>query len=183
MTDAGQTSGPSSERGTDVLIRAYAEVDYQACRSLWVELTEHHRHLFGDRSIGGDDPGAGLDEYLATPERVGSWVADLHSAVVGLTGLLHRGRSGEVEPVVVTAAMRGGGVGRRLVDRVVEEARARAYEYLAIRPIARNTSAIRRFDAAGFGTLGGHVDLTMDLAKRRQEWLEGPQLHGLDFEY
>jgi hypothetical protein len=30
---------------------------------------------------------------------------------------------------------------------------------------------------------GGHIDLTMDLAARRQEWLPGASLHGLDFDY
>jgi hypothetical protein len=37
----------------------------------------------------------------------------------------------------------------------VKEARARGYQYLAIRPVARNVAAVRRFHAAGFRTLGG----------------------------
>ena len=52
-----------------------------------------------------------------------------------------------------------------------------------IRPVARNVSAIRRFYDAGFQTLGGHVDLTMDLADRNHRWLDGTRLHGLDFRY
>jgi hypothetical protein len=70
-----------------------------------------------------------------------------------------------------------------LISRVVEEARARGYEYLAIRPVARNVDAVRRFHAAGFWTLGGHIDLTMDLAERRHGWQHGASLHGLDFDY
>jgi GNAT superfamily N-acetyltransferase len=103
--------------------------------------------------------------------------------VVGLTGLFDQGRSGEVEPVVVTEAARGHGIGRMLIGRVVEEARARRFEYLAIRPVARNVAAIRGFHAAGFRTLGGHIDLTMDLTARRHEWLAGASLHDLDFDY
>ena len=106
-----------------------------------------------------------------------------HGTVVGLTGLLDRGTSGEVEPVVVTEAARDQGIGRLLISRVVDEALARGYEYLAIRPVARNVAAVRRFHAAGFRTLGGHIDLTMDLAARRHEWLHGASLHGLDFDY
>jgi GNAT superfamily N-acetyltransferase len=75
------------------------------------------------------------------------------------------------------------GIGRLLISRVVEEALARGYEYLAIRPVARNVAAVRRFHAAGFRALGGHIDLTMDLAARRHEWLPGASLHGLDFDY
>ena len=174
---------PDPPRASDVLVRGYSEVDYAACRSLWAELTEYHRGIYGDPSIGGDDPGAGFDDYLATSERVGSWVAESHGRVVGLTGLLDRGTSGEVEPVVVTEAARDHGIGRMLISRVVEEARARGYEYLAIRPVARNVAAVRRFYAAGFRALGGHIDLTMDLAARRHEWLPGASVHGLDFHY
>jgi len=110
-------------------------------------------------------------------------VAEFRGGVIGLTGLFDRGRSGEVEPVVVAEAARNRGIGRMLIGRVVEEARARGYEYLAIRPVARNVAAVRRFHAAGFRTLGGHIDLTMDLAERRPEWLSGASLHGLDFDY
>jgi GNAT superfamily N-acetyltransferase len=179
------TSGTDGDRERDglVLVRDYADGDYAACRLLWVELTEHHRRIYKDPSIGGDDPGSGFDDYLATTERVGSWIAEIEGAVVGLTGLFDRGTSGEVEPVVVTERLRSEGLGRRLIDHVVQEAQARGYEYLAIRPVARNVSAIRRFHEAGFQTLGGHLDLTMDLKRRRHDWLQGERLHGLDFEY
>ena len=167
----------------EVIVRDYAEGDYRACRSLWAELTEYHRSIYGDPSIGGDDPGAGFDDYLATSQWTRSWVAVSHSGVVGLTGLLDWGTSAEVEPVVVAEAARDQGIGRMLISRVVEEARARGYEYLAIRPVARNVAAIRRFHAAGFRALGGHIDLTMDLTARRHDWLPGASLHGLDFGY
>jgi|SRR5580704_2934240 GNAT superfamily N-acetyltransferase len=173
----------SSVPTPDVGVRDYTPADYSACRMLWAELTEHHRRIYEDPSIGGDDPGGMFDDYLAGPERVASWVADLDGRVVGLTGLLDRGASGEVEPVVVTDRLRSRGVGRLLIERVVTEATARGYKYLAIRPVARNVSAIRRFYDAGFQTLGGHVDLTMDLADRNHRWLDGERLHGLDFRY
>jgi len=174
---------PESAGAPDLIVRAYADGDYRACRALWIELTEYHGRIYGDPSIGGDDPGAGFDGYLAMPQRIGSWVAEFHGKVVGLTGLLDRGASGEVEPVVVTEAVRDQGIGRQLISRVVEQALARGYEYLAIRPVARNVAAVRRFHAAGFRTLGGHIDLTMDLAPRRHEWLPGASLHGLDFDF
>jgi GNAT superfamily N-acetyltransferase len=174
---------PDSPAAPEVIVRDYANGDYDACRSLWAELTKYHRSIYGDPSIGGDDPGAGFDDYLADPQRVGSWVAGSGGRVIGLTGLLDRGASGEVEPVVVAAAARAQGTGRMLIGRVVEEARARGYEYMAIRPVARNVTAIRRFHAAGFRALGGHIDLTMDLTERRHEWLPGASLHDLDFDY
>ena len=180
MTISPQPDPPAAP---ELIVRDYAEGDYRAGRALWAELTEYHRRIYGDPSIGGDDPGAGFDGYLATSQRIGSWVAESRGRVVGLTGLLGHGDSAEVEPVVVTEAARDQGIGRRLIGRVIEEARARGYEYLAIRPVARNVAAVRRFHAAGFQTLGGHIDLTMDLAPRRHEWLPGAGLHGLGFDY
>jgi GNAT superfamily N-acetyltransferase len=166
-----------------IIVRDYADGDYDAGRSLWAELTKYHRGIYGDPTIGGDDPGAGFDDYLAEPRRTGSWVAESRGRVIGLTGLFDHGTSGEVEPVVVAEAARNQGIGRMLIGRVVEEARARGYEYLAIRPVARNVAAIQRFHAAGFRALGGHIDLTMDLAPRRHGRLPGASLHGLDFDY
>lgn len=125
------------------------------------------------------------DSMPTSPRRSGSgpgWPSPA-GRVVGLTGLLDHGTSAEVEPVVVTEAVRDQGIGRGLISRVAEEALARGYEYLAIRPVARNIAAIQRFHAAGFRTLGGHIDLTMDLAARRHQWLPGASLHGLDFDY
>jgi GNAT superfamily N-acetyltransferase len=180
MTVSGQ---PDSPVVPGVYLRDYTGPDYDACRALWAELTEYHRRIYGDPSIGGDDPGSGFDDYLAEPRRIGSWVAEVHGSVIGLTGLLNLGTSGEVEPVVVAESARGQGIGRMLIGRVIDEARARGFEYLAVRPVARNVAAVRRFHAAGFRTLGGHIDLTMDLAQRRHGWLAGASVHDLDFDY
>ncbi len=164
-------------------VREYRSEDYLACRTLWVELTERHRRLYDDPSIGGDDPGQGFDDYLQLANRVRSWVAVSDVVVVGLAGLLDHGSSGEVEPVVVATTKRGQGVGRTLIEHVATEAAERGYEYLTVRPVARNVAAIHSFYNAGFHTLGGHLDLTMDLVERRHRWLEGQRLHGLDFRY
>ena len=174
---------PGPPPAPELIVRDYADGDYRAGRALWAELTEYHRGIYGDPSIGADDPGAGFDDYLALSQRIGSWVAEFRGGVVGLTGLLNHGPSAEVEPVVVAAAVRAQGIGRLLINAMVTEARARGYEYLAIRPVARNVVAVQRFHAAGFRALGGHIDLTMDLAARRHEWLPGASLHGLDFDY
>src|ERR1700743_1851851 len=96
---------PDPHDAPDVIVRDYASGDYDACRSLWAELTEYHRSIYGDPSIGGDDPGAGFDDSLAEPRRVGSWVAESHGRVIGLTGLFDQGTSGEVEAGVIA---RGG---------------------------------------------------------------------------
>ena len=51
----------------DVSIRAYEPRDLQACRALHAELVVRHREIYGDPTIGGDDPGAGFDDHLVKP--------------------------------------------------------------------------------------------------------------------
>ena len=63
--ESGELTGPAAT--PDVGVRDYAPADYSACRMLWVELTEHHRRIYEDPSIVGDDPGRVFDDYLAVP--------------------------------------------------------------------------------------------------------------------
>ena len=164
-----------------VTIRPYRSGDLQDCRALWVELTAHHRGIYRDDTIGGDDPGAQFDRHLAAvgPDRI--WVADDGGAVVGLAGLIVDGTEGEVEPVVVASTRRGEGVGRMLVEAVVDAARGLGIRFLSVRPVARNAEALRFFHRMGFGILG-HVEAFMDLTGRQDRWVAGETLAGRDFE-
>jgi hypothetical protein len=74
----------------DILIRDHTGADQPAAG--WVELTDHYRWIYDDPSTGRDDPGTGFGDYLATPERIASWVAELAGSVVGLTGVFEPGR-------------------------------------------------------------------------------------------
>ena len=161
-------------------IRPYRPADRDACRGLWRELTQHHRDIYADQTIGGADPGVYFDKYLAHPKFAGAWVAEEAGAVIGLTGLQGGGDETEIEPVVVSAAHRARGVGRRLIERMLDEARTRGAKSVSIRPVARNALAIRCFHAAGFRTLG-HIEMFQKLDSSAQEWKPGPDLHGHEF--
>lgn len=119
-----------------------------------MELTDHHRWIYHDPSIGGDDPGTGFEDYLATPEPIASWAAELAGSVAGLTGVFKPGRTSRRNRSSLPAGAVGE-IGQLLIGRVVPEA-ARGYEYLAIRqPAARNISTIRECHDAGFRTRPG----------------------------
>jgi GNAT superfamily N-acetyltransferase len=163
-----------------VTIRPYEQRDHEAGRLLWVELTERHRLIYDDPTIGGDDPGAYFEHYLATPGRAVSWVAEEDGDVIGLTGLFVHGDHGEIEPVVVTAGRRSSGIGRALIATAIDEARRRGVTYLTLRPVARNVEAIELFHRIGFRHLG-QIDLAMDLAQRPHR--DGVDIHGLPFTY
>ena len=163
-------------------IRPYRPADREACRELWRELTQHHRDIYDDQTIGGADAGVHFDKYLAHPKFAGAWVAEEAGAVVGLTGLLGDEDETEIEPVVVSAARRARGIGRRLIERMLDEARTRGAKSVSIRPVARNALAIRRFHEAGFRTLG-HIEMFQKLDPSPQEWQPGIDLHGHEFRY
>lgn len=161
-------------------IREYTPDDYDACRSLWAELTQHHRDIYDAPTIGGDDPGGGFDEYLANGKRAISWVATVNGSVAGLTGLLIEASESEIEPVVVTKGYRSKGVGAQLVQTAIDESRARGLVSVSVRPVARNSDALQFFHAAGFNTLG-HVELYMPLSDGERTWVSGVKLAGRDF--
>jgi GNAT superfamily N-acetyltransferase len=183
MTDRSGTT-TISERGARPTTRAYRAADHAAARRLWVELTEEHRELYpvADGAASGD-PGAAFEEYLARIDLAGVWVADdPEDGVIGLAGLILRGRAGEVEPVVVTARRRGQGIGRALLGHLAEEARGRGMIALTISPESRNLAAIRCLHAAGYDALSA-IELTLDLTQRRREWRDGVDFQDLRFRY
>jgi len=163
----------------DIEIRSYADSDLTACRSLWVELTLQHRVIYDHPGIGGDDPGLQFDEHLETVGGSNLWVAVADGEVIGLTGIQEGDHLTEIEPLVVTASMRGGGVGRLLVDHVVAEARRRGVTLLSVRPVARNADAIRFYRDAGFDVLG-FIEMFTDLTGKR-EWIDGERIADRDF--
>jgi GNAT superfamily N-acetyltransferase len=164
-----------------VNIREYGSSDLDECRRLYAQLVEHHRAIYHDPSIGGDDPGAGFDEYLARPLRVMTWVAADGGSLTGLTGLLWEGSEATIEPVVVDHRCRRKGIGRRLIETAIEESRRRGASDVNINPVARNVSAIQVFHDLGFRTVG-HVQLFMSLNRDNSYWQPGPSLHGREFD-
>jgi len=145
---------PASRNLRGVSIRAYRPSDHSACRRLWAELTEHRNRLYGTPWPEGRDLGAGFEEYLTQLNLSGMWVADHEEeGVGGFVGLMLDGREGEVEPVVVTEALRGQGIGRALLATVAAEARRRGLAKLTVSPSVRDLSALRTLHAAGFATV------------------------------
>lgn len=163
-----------------VTVRGYRDEDREACRTLWRELTEWHRQIYDDPTIGGDQPEHCFDDHLA---RVGPdhlWVAVHNSRVVGLIGLIEKGVEGEIEPLIVTKDCRRLGIGTHLLATALEAARSRGIKILEINPVARNTQTIEWLYEHGFRTLG-QIQLFIDLTGH--PWKRGPRLYGHQFDF
>jgi GNAT superfamily N-acetyltransferase len=155
---------PATRTVPGVTIRPYRPADHNACRRLWAELTQHRDELNG-RAGRDSDGGAGFEEYLTQLNLSGMWVADQGGTVIGFVGLMLDGRTGEVDPVVVTQSLRGHGVGRNLLTKVADEARRRGLQRLTISPPVRDVAALHTLHSSGFATLAT-VTLSYDLGQR-----------------
>jgi GNAT superfamily N-acetyltransferase len=162
-----------------IKIRNYRNIDKDACRLLWRELTEHHREIYQEPAIGGEHPEDCFDKYLnkVGPTRI--WIAIIDSKVVGLSGLDVSGYEAEIEPLIVTKAHRNKGVGTKLLEKVIAEAH-KIGTSLNVSPVARNIKAIRFFHKAGFNKLG-RVGMFIDFSNRT--WKPYLELHGCKLNY
>ena len=165
-------------------VRTYRPEDQEACRALWAELTQHHRDLYEDESIGGEQPALYFDQHLAQVGADHIWVAERGGQVIGLMGLIYSESESEVEiePIIVQRGSRSAGVGQALVEQALACARQASVQstvgvrYLSVRPVARNLDAIGFFYQAGFEVLG-RVELFMDLrSPDLARWKPGPEV-------
>ena len=163
-------------------VRPFESRDTEACRRLWEDLTGWHRQIFASPEIGGDDPGRAFDDHVAKVGPENLWVAEHEGEVVGLAGLIP-GVESELEPVAVATHHRRRGVGRLLAEAVVNAARERGARTIHVRPVGRNTEAVRFFHELGFDILF-QLELGMDLVERdRDMWMPGERIAGREFRF
>lgn len=162
------------------IIRKYQEDDREQCRYLWRELVERHREIYQKPTIGGEHPEDYFDKHLA---KVGSdklWVAVHNSLPVGLVGLIVEGNEAEIEPLIVSKAYRGKGVGKQLVEAIISESRRMGIRTLSVKPVARNIQSIKFLYKQGFKNLG-EIELFMSFSD--YSWKAGPELFGCKFNF
>ncbi len=166
-----------------ITVREYEPADLLECRELWRALTQRHRDIYRDPSIGGTDPGLEFDQHLAHPRLAKIWVAVLDGEIVGLCGLLAEHDEVELEPIVVHPGHRDRGIGARLVQQAVAEACRLGSKFINVRPVARNVEALAFFRREGFRFLG-RIELSLRLQPSpHQDVVHELGLHGLRFEY
>ena len=166
-----------------MIIRTYVDSDLDACRDLWAHLTETHRQIYDAPEIGGDNPGMQFDEHLAKVGRERIWVAEEAETIVGMIGLQPGYEEGgvEIEPIVVAPEARGTGVGRALVQHVIEVVKGMELRDLSVHVVGRNAEAIRFYHDVGFDVIG-HVELLHDTSPRSdQPWRDGETVAGKRF--
>jgi GNAT superfamily N-acetyltransferase len=163
-----------------VAVRKYQDADRENCHALWRELTEWHREIYQDPTIGGEHPGLYFDKYLTNIRPAHVWVATIDSKAVGLIGLIIKEDEAEIEPLIVSKPYRRRGIGKQLVETAINEARNAGIKFLNIAPVARNVHTIKYVYNLGFQKLG-FVQLFIDFSGKT--WKPGLKLHGCSFDY
>jgi len=164
-------------------VREYRPEDLDQCRQLWRSLTQRHRDIYDDPTLGGPDPGVEFDAHLEHPQLHGLWVAAEADNVLGFCGLLVQGEESELEPIVVDPNYRSRGVGALLARQAISESRRLRVKYVNVRPVARNLEAIRFFHREGFRLLGRfELSIALEAASPFGS-NRSTEIHNLTFEY
>lgn len=79
---------------------------------------------------------------------------DEQDAVRGYAGLFAPGAEGDIQTIAVIPELRGQGVGRALMETLIEEARRRKVEQLFLEVRADNAVARALYDTLGFEIIG-----------------------------
>ncbi|MBI4767852.1 MAG: GNAT family N-acetyltransferase [Deltaproteobacteria bacterium] len=167
----------------NIKIRKYKPSDIIACRCLWAELTQKHRDIYDDQTIGGENPGSNFDLYIKKKNLHGPWVATFDSQVIGLTGLLVEGEEADVEPAVVSKQYRNQGVGTALVKYAIQKAKKLGIRFLSAKPVVRNVEAMSFLIKEGFN-ITGQIELFQDLSTNTErDWKTGIKIHDKNLKY
>ena len=113
------------------------------------ELVDLERQLFADDAWSEQTWWA---ELAGRPRR-SYVVADEGGAVAGYAGIDRAGDVADVMTVAVAPRHRGTGLGRELLDHLVEEARSSGAEHLMLEVRADNEAARRLYERSGFELL------------------------------
>jgi ribosomal-protein-alanine N-acetyltransferase len=93
-------------------------------------------------------------ELAHVPESRHYLVAEQAGELVGYAGLVVVGRQADVQTLAVAPAGQGRGLGRRLLDALVAEARRRVAGEVLLEVRAENAAALALYTGAGFERIG-----------------------------
>ncbi len=106
-------------------------------------------------------------------------MATIGSEVVGMIGLDLSDYGPQIEPLIVAKTHQNKGVGTKLVEKTIAEAK-RVGNSLSVAPVARNTDSICFFNKMGFKNLG-QIEMFMDFCNRK--WESKIEFYGCNFDF
>nr|WP_209707110.1 ribosomal protein S18-alanine N-acetyltransferase [Leucobacter exalbidus] len=95
-----------------------------------------------------------MEEELAAKHRTYLVLADASDAVQGYAGLLAVGSEGDIQTIAVAPGHRGTGQGRRLIEALLERARAKGVREIFLEVRADNPVARALYTSLSFDEIG-----------------------------
>ena len=129
----------------DVTIREFRAGDEAAWRRLNEEWIVHYFESLEEKDEEALNDPAGI---VARGGRI--FFAKRQGQAVGCCALMPGGHGYEVAKMAVTAAARGAGIGRKLIEAVIAAARAMGIERLFLETNRKLTPAITLYESVGF---------------------------------
>ena len=149
--------------------RGMSEDDVEECVSLYRQMVDHHREIYQDDTIPyGDDV---LRKKLQrTDENYIKMVAEEKGQIVGLLTIEIKGRTCELDEIIVAKGKRGMGIGKVFADYTKKTALGRGCTEIQVSFAARNVRALRFYHKMGLNCLG-MIQLFMSLTEGgREQW-------------
>jgi ribosomal protein S18 acetylase RimI-like enzyme len=124
-----------------------------------------HGRIYGaEYGLGGNfepDVERALDEAMRQgwPERGGVWIVEQGGDVAGTLALIEEAPTeARLRWFLLDEALRGSGLGRRLLAELVEEADAAGYALIRLETFSELTTAARLYRSIGFELVGSYRD-------------------------
>lgn len=101
----------------------------------------------------------GLHEFLESigKSRTRGWVAEQGGKLVGFVGLMDRGEKAQVRYFILDPSVRGVGLGRKLIDLLMEYMRTAGYKSSFLLTTKELPAAIHLYTSVGFKLVSEHT--------------------------
>jgi GNAT superfamily N-acetyltransferase len=161
---------PTSEIESVTIRRELREGDSEAIASM------HGRIYAAEYGLGGSfesDVVRALERAIENgwPERGGVWIVELEGEVAGTLALIEEDPTvARIRWFLLDAAVRGRGLGRRLLDELVGEADAAGYELIRLDTFSELQTAAHLYRSFGFAVVASHYDDRWGRRLRHQDY-------------
>ncbi len=155
---------------TEFELRAFADKDLEESIILYRQMVDYHREIYQDNSIPYND------EYIRkklqrTDDNYIKIVAEKDKRIIGLMAIDIKGRTCELDEILVDKSMRAKGVGTAFVKYLKKTALERKCTEIQVSFAARNEKALAfYYSKIGLNCLG-MILLFMPLTEKgRKQW-------------
>ena len=144
--------------------------DVEGCVAFYEQMVEYHRFIYQDDGIPyGDEEKKKMREKLQrTDNNFIKVVVERGKQIVGLLTLEIKGRTCEIDEILVDKSERGKGIGQALAEYTRKTAQERKCSEIQVSFAARNLQALRFYHKMGLNCLG-MIQLFMPLTPRGQK--------------